>query len=90
MVFFALADGYKPTVITPGCGACLSVSPPSVAADKRVVVLVAGRALAGQTRSTSADKGTLTNYLEAINSAGGVSFTQQNVTSGYNDVVVYR
>lgn len=90
MVFFALADGYKPTIAIPGCGACLTVSPPSAAADKRVVVLVAAQKLAGQVRSTSADKGTLTNYLEAPNNAGGVSFAQQNVTSTFNDVVVYR
>ncbi len=90
MVFYALADGYKPTIVTPGCGTCLTVSPPSVVADKRVVVLVAGQMIGLQARNTNVKKGTLTNYLEAPNSGGGVSFAQQNVTSVFNDVVVYR
>ncbi|HQR50356.1 MAG TPA: hypothetical protein PKW44_01815 [Methylophilaceae bacterium] len=90
MVFFALADGYKPTIATPGCGACLTVLPPTATADKRVVVLVAGQKLAGQMRSTPADKGTLSNYLETPNSTGGVSFAKQNMTSGFNDVVAYH
>jgi hypothetical protein len=90
IVFYALADGYKPTIATPGCGTCLTVSPPSAVADKRVAVLVAGQKLAGQVRTANTDKGVLSNYLEAPNSAGGVSFAQQNVTPVFNDVVVYR
>lgn len=90
MVFFALADGYKPTTTTPGCGTCLTVSPPSTTQDKRIVVMVAGQKLGGQMRSTNADKGTLANYLEAPNSGGSTLFTQQSTTSGFNDVVVYH
>lgn len=90
MVFFAIADGYKPTIATPGCGTCLKVSPPSGLADKRVAVLVAGQKLAGKVRTTNANKGTLTNYLETPNDAGGILFTQQSSTPIFNDVVVYR
>jgi hypothetical protein len=90
MVFFAIADGYKPTITTPLCGACLTVSPPSVVADKRVTVLVSGKKLGMQVRSSDSDKGTLTNYLEAPNDAGAVSFSQQKMTSTFNDIVVYR
>lgn len=90
MVFFALADGYKPTVATPRCsGGCLIVSPPSALADKRVVVLVAGKMLAGQVRTSFIDKGNLANYLELPNSVG-ISYAQQNANGGFNDVVVYR
>ncbi len=94
LVFFALADGYKPGTPVPACGAsCLTVSPISTLADKQVVVLVAGKSLPGQGQSrtnTPADKGTLSNYLENTNNLGGTSFIQQTMTSTFNDVVVYQ
>lgn len=90
IVFFAVADEYKPTGAATGCGSCLTVSPPFMAADKRIVVMVAGRALAGKNRLTTADKGLVDNYLEAPNNAAGVLFTQQHATPVFNDVVVYQ
>ena len=90
MTFYAVADGYKPTTSVASCGTCLTVSPPSAAADKRVVVFVAGQKVGLQVRSSNSNKGDLTNYLETPNSAGGVSFTQQSSTPIFNDVVVYR
>ena len=90
IIFYAIADGYKPTTSTPSCGVCLTVSPPSAAADKRVVVFVAGQKVLMQVRSSNSNKGNLTNYLENLNSLGGVSFTQQRSTPIFNDVVVYR
>lgn len=89
-VFFAVADAYKPTGTAAGCGTCLIVNPPSASADKRVVVIVAGKSLAGQVRTSVPDKGTASNYLEAPNSLGGTAFAQQKATSTFNDVTVYR
>lgn len=90
IVVYAVADGYKPTASSPACGTCLTVSLPSAAADKRIVVLVAGQIIGSQARNTNAKKGTLSNYLEAANSLGGTSYLQQNATPAFNDVVVYR
>lgn len=91
LVFFAIDDEYKPTGTAAPCGTCLTVNPPSTSSDKKVVVMVAGKGLPGQTRSTNnpAHKGNVTNYLEAPNN-GGVSFAQQRATSLFNDVVVYH
>lgn len=88
-VFFSIADEYKPTGAAVACGSCLAVNPPSAAADKKVVVMVSGRTMTGQTRVSNLDKGTLANYLEAPNS-GGVSFSQHPSTPTFNDVVVYH
>ncbi len=89
-VFYALADEYKPTGAAVGCGACLTVNAPFANVNKKVVVLIAGKALAGQNRFTSLDKGTLSNYLEDVNSIGGVLFVKQNATTIFNDMVVYH
>lgn len=89
IVFFAVADEYKPTGTAAPCGTCLTVNPPSVSPDKKVVVMVAGKVFANQSRTTNAHKGAVTNYLEAPNN-GGVSFAQQHATSSFNDVVVYH
>ena len=87
-VFFAVAPGFAPDSASPGCAAgCLSVDPPSAAADKRVVVAVAGRALAGQIRAVGAQP---TNYLEPPNSAGGTRFERRPATATFNDLVVFE
>jgi hypothetical protein len=91
LVFYALADSYKPSgAVATACSACLTVSPPSATPDKQVVVLVSGKALGGQVRSSNPDKGTISNYLEAGNAAGGVVLSQQKATATFNDVVVYQ
>ncbi len=90
MVIYAIADGYKPTIGAAGCGTCLMVSPPTIAANKRAVVLVAGKMIGLQARNNNVNKGTLSNYLEVPNSTGGVLYAQQNATTTFNDVVVYR
>lgn len=89
-VFFAVADEYNPIGAAAVCGSCLTVNPPSANADKKVVVLVAGKAFAGQARLTNANKGTVSNYLEAPNNGGSVLFAQQYATPIFNDVVVYH
>jgi hypothetical protein len=97
VVFYGLADAYKPVnpLITPAAnacasvGACLSVNPPTATADKKFVVIVAGKKLTGQARTSNADKGTLNNYLEAPNSGGATAFSQGASSATFNDTVVF-
>lgn len=94
MVFYGVADAYKPVSgLPPGgpCGNCLRVNPPSSSDDKRVVVIVAGRRLSGQSRSNTNDKKSPGNYVEGDNVDGTPGrFTQQPATSTFNDIVVYQ
>lgn len=104
MVFYGLADAYKPVypgwywlqgtgwtwrLPSPACPTCLTVNPPSAAADKQFVVLVAGKMLSGQVRSSTANKGTLSNYLEGANANGASSFAQGQPSTTFNDTVVF-
>ena len=91
MVFYGLADAYKPvnppsTLTT--CPTCLTVNPPSSTAGKKIVVIVAGKKLGGQLRTSNMDKGTLSNYLEAPNSGGATTFSQGTPSATFNDTVV--
>ena len=97
MVFFAVANAYKPvpTPIPPAsCGACLSVTPPSVTANTRLVVLVAGRTLSGfagvQQRGSNSDKGNIRNYLELENADGDDLFASRNRSQAFNDTVLFE
>lgn len=85
LVFFAVAPAAAPDSPWPACGACLSIAP-SLSADRHVVVLVAGRALAGQIRGIGAGTGA---YLEATNPGGGPQFTAQ-AAAAFNDVVLHQ
>ena len=97
MVFYGLANAYKPLdPLNPpaanACvtaGACMSVNPPSATADKKFVVIVAGKKLAGQSRDSNVEKSTLSNYLEAPNSAGASPFAQSAPTATFNDTVAF-
>ncbi|HEX7813252.1 MAG TPA: hypothetical protein VF460_15200 [Burkholderiales bacterium] len=108
-VFYGVAEGYQPAVTiiglfptelgipTPaGCsGDCLIVNPPSAANDKRVVVVVAGKKLSGQSRAAG-QQGTISNYLEGANATydtvapTNFRFAQQPATSTFNDYVLYQ
>lgn len=92
MVFFGIADAYKPIFtwwIDPSCGTCLTVNPPSASANKKLVVIVAGKKLTGQSRGYW-DHGTLSNYLEGGNANGATPFEQKPPSSIFNDTVVYQ
>ena len=105
MVFYGIADAYKPadpltglTGVSPGgpCGNCLEVDPPSSADDKRVVVIVAGKRLAGvsggQARSSTGDKRDASKYVEGENDGGNNqdNYTQRPTSSNFNDVLLYQ
>lgn len=91
-VFFAVADAYKPAPGVPSCGACVTVNNAGMpaATNRQVVVLVAGQTLAGQARTTPAQKGNVANYLELENSSplDGV-FETRAASSTFNDRVRY-
>jgi hypothetical protein len=98
MVFYGLADAYKPDdpPITPAAnacnsaGECLRVNPPSAMADKKFVVILAGKKLGGQLRNSNANKGTLNNYLENPNNGGATSFALGIPSTTFNDTVVFQ
>ena len=97
MVFYGLANAYKPVnppTTAPSCPACLTVNPPSTAANKKFVVIVAGRTLTtttpSQIRNSSTDKRTLSNYLEDANKVGVSPFTQGLTTNNFNDIVLFQ
>ncbi|MGH8602912.1 MAG: hypothetical protein ACREXR_09130, partial [Gammaproteobacteria bacterium] len=63
LIFYGVADAYKPTSPTPpscASSSCLTVNPPSPVADRQVVVIAAGKRLAGvpggQLRNSGTDK----------------------------------
>lgn len=93
LVFYAVADAYKPTSMPlPSCGLCLAVNPPSVAADKSFVVVVARRSLpgGGQSRTTNAQKGAIANYLESQNATPlDDLFEQNSTTATFNDATLF-
>lgn len=95
LVFFAIADGYKPVdpLVAGVCGPCISVTrdPPSPTLTNRsFVVIVSGRALGTLVRSTSAQKGDITNYLESQNSTPADDVFQiGSPTGSFNDRLRY-
>lgn len=101
-VMYGVATAYQPAfsllgVPAPACGSCLTIDPPSALADKRFVVMVAGRRLAavaaGQPRSTIANKSAPANYVEGENNwtaPANDTFTHQSVSTTINDRLSYQ
>lgn len=96
MVFYAVADAYKPKPLPPlpACGACLTVNPPSAAADKQFAVFMARKRLpsipGGQPRTSSAEKSSIANYLEGQNATTPDDvFERNSITSSFNDVTLF-
>lgn len=90
-LFYSLASSFSPSAATPGiCTNCLSANG---AGPFAAIVMFAGSRLAGQKRSTSADKAQVANYLEDRNSsnhpnAGGNSDYQSgSATTSFNDIL---
>lgn len=92
MVFYGLADAYKPVspASTPTtCPTCLTVNPPSPTADKKFVVIAAGKMLPSQANRSS-NTSTLGYYLEAPNTGGATTFAQSAPSATFNDTVVFQ
>jgi len=95
LVFYGLADFHKPDPAVP-IGNCSSVTPfvnclsLNGHTDRQFVVIVAGRRIATtappQSRSTTAQKNSASNYLEGSN-VGGNLFITAFSAAPFNDVV---
>jgi hypothetical protein len=112
LVFYGVADAYKPSVTATlfpltasvpapgGCGSCLTVDPPSPTANKKVVVVVAGKRLSvanyaagnNQPRTTTANKQDPTYYLEGTNdnTATSNTYEQQTISNSFSDFLLYQ
>jgi hypothetical protein len=87
------------TACTDDADNCLRVNPPTAAVDKRVVVIVAGRPLAGASqpqKPTSRTRSNPGHYLEGANpgnsptSGSFLIFEQQPRSGTFNDTVVFQ
>lgn len=95
IVFYGLARSLRPhnldhNHVCPGSTNCLTVNPLTTTNDKSFVVIVAGKKLTGQMRSSDADKSSLSNYLEGGNTDGTTPFEQNPSSTIFNDVVVFQ
>jgi hypothetical protein len=103
LVLYGVAVAYQPADsllgVPPsgGCGSCLTVDPPSAAANKRVAVIVAGKRLAavggGQPRALAADKSNPSNYAEDQNNnapAPANIYEQHPATPTFNDILLFQ
>ena len=103
LVLYGVAVAYQPADsllgVPPsgGCGNCLTVDPPSGAANKRVAVIVAGKRLAvvggGQPRASAADKSNPSNYAEDENNnapAPANIYEQHPATPTFNDILLFQ
>lgn len=99
-VFYAVAEAFQPAPSVGVCGpappgTCLAVDPPFPIADRRAVVMVAGKPLRlgpnNQDRSAPANKGNVANYLEGENADPPLVPYDDHYSSGpmtptFNDV----
>jgi hypothetical protein len=84
LVFYQVAAGFQPGSAA-ACPVCLSLNG---GGNDRLIVLAAGHELAGQTRASAADKGTVNNYLEGDNATtGDGSFESRDSGAAFNDQV---
>lgn len=95
LVFYSVANRYKPNDYPPSspCSTtCLAVTPPSANYDKKIVVVVAGKKLPGQNRSSDSDKANPSNYLEGNNATADSTklFEQSPRSATFNDTVVFQ
>lgn len=89
LVFYQIAQGYQPGG-NSSCAQCLVVSPPSPAADKKLIVMVSGKTLPGKSRDTASDRADINNYLEDENAHAGLTFSQNSPSGAFNDVLLFQ
>jgi hypothetical protein len=80
-----------PPIPAPACGPCLTVNPPSVAADKQLVVMVAGKQLSGVNGTPPRINTDATYYLEDDNVTPPADlYSKKPRTTTFNDTVLYK
>ena len=86
-VFYAIGSDFQPSLgpAPTSCGACLKMN---AAANAQVAVMVAGKANAIQSRSSTIEKADLSQYLEDINKAGGSAYVTKSTLPTFNDRVM--
>jgi hypothetical protein len=101
-VFYGVAEAYQPATGTPGCGitgTCLTVnrSPLAPEVNREIVVIAAGRRLAGVAlgQPRDSDQSNITYYLEDTNAEPlppnvDELFTAEVLAGTINDVVCKR
>jgi len=83
-IFYHVAPGYAPGSGS-SCPTCLTLNS---GGSYRAMVVMGRSALAGQSRANNADKGTVTNYLEADNADIDIDYENQSATAAFNDRVI--
>lgn len=93
MVLYGFAHRLRPHDMTHShtCSnsTCLVVNPPSAAADKEFVIIVAGKKTGTQMRSSNTDKSNYVNYLEGQNIDGLTPFEKSPLSATFNDWVIF-
>lgn len=93
LIFYSLASRYKPNDYLPSssCSTCLVANPPSATADKKIVIIVSGKMLTGQQRSSYSNKSNPNNYLEGSNANGASPFEQRlHPSTTFNDTLTFQ
>ncbi len=84
-IFYDIAPGFGPGGVA-ACPVCLEING---GGDHHAVALAAGRMLAGQARSSQAEKGTISNYLEGDNATpADNAFERRAADSTFNDQIM--
>lgn len=89
-LFYALAYSFMPDSGSTACGTCLRVNG---SGNHAAVVMFAGRALAGQVRTTVSNHLDFSNYLEGrnftngSNSSGNSDYQSGAETGSFNDIL---
>lgn len=91
IVFYGVADAYKPALIPgPACGLCITVNSPAAIGNRQFVVVAAGREVGAQSRTTNVARGTIGNYLEGQNATPGDDLFEKGPPSAaFNDRLVF-
>ena len=87
LVFYSVADACSPTGTGPCSSTCATVTTATPTTNPQVVVLVAGRTILAESRSTDTQRNTASNYLEGVNASGGTTYQASASTSDFNDTL---
>ncbi|TCV80075.1 hypothetical protein EDC63_13110 [Sulfurirhabdus autotrophica] len=89
-VFYGLGNAYKPANTTTPPGIDVYINPTTTLSNKQVVVIIAGKPLSGQSRTTNSDKANPANYLEGFNTGATSTFQKDVATSTFNDYLLFQ